>query len=77
MEVLHEKMGVDVSWSAWRALNARDLASVREKLDAEAFEAAWAEGGAMTLEEVVAGALAESIYFRTSARGPSRSPSSE
>lgn len=61
VEVLHEKTSVDVSWSAWRALNERDLAGVREKLDAEAFEVAWAEGRAMTLEEVVAEALTESI----------------
>jgi len=58
-EALGEKMGVEVSWSAWRTLNERGLAAARELIDAEAFDAAWAEGRALTLEEVVAEALAE------------------
>ncbi len=56
-EALREKMGVAVSWSAWRTLNERDLAIARGKLDEETFEAAWAEGRAMTLEEAVGEAL--------------------
>jgi hypothetical protein len=56
---LREKTGVGVSWSAWRGLNERDLASTREALGPEAFEAARAEGRAMTLEETVAEVLAE------------------
>jgi tetratricopeptide (TPR) repeat protein len=58
-EALREKTGVGVSWSAWRGLNERDLASTREALGPEAFEAARAEGRAMTLEETVAEVLAE------------------
>ena len=60
VEALCETMGVDVPSLAWRALNERDLAGAREQLDAGTFDAAWAEGRAMTLEEVVAEALAES-----------------
>jgi len=59
-EAICETMGVDVPSPAWRALNGRDLADAREQLDAGTFDAAWAEGRAMTLEEVVAEALAES-----------------
>ena len=59
VEALSEKMGVEVSWSAWRALNERDLTTTREKLSPEAFEKTWAEGRRMTLEEAVAEALAK------------------
>ena len=61
-EALCETMGVDVPSPAWRALNERDLAGAREQLDAETFDAAWAEGRAMTLEETVVEALVESTY---------------
>lgn len=54
VEALSEKMGVEVSWSAWRTLNERDLATTRGKLGEETFEAAWAEGRAMTFEQAVA-----------------------
>src|SRR5262249_16644242 len=37
----------------------RDMGAVRGQLDKEAFEAAWAEGQAMTLEQAVACALSE------------------
>jgi ATP/maltotriose-dependent transcriptional regulator MalT len=57
VEALREKMGVGVSWSAWRTLNERDLATARENLDAETFEAAWAEGRTMNFEQAVAYAL--------------------
>jgi hypothetical protein len=60
VETLRETMGVDVPSPAWRALNERDLKDAREQLDAETFDAAWTEGRAMTLEEAVAEALAES-----------------
>jgi tetratricopeptide (TPR) repeat protein len=60
VETLCETMGVDVPSPAWRALNERDLAGAREQLDAETFDVAWAEGRAMTLEEAVVEALAES-----------------
>ncbi|CAA9430836.1 MAG: hypothetical protein AVDCRST_MAG01-01-2927 [uncultured Rubrobacteraceae bacterium] len=56
-DALSEKTGAGVSWSVLRNLNERDLAVTREMLDSEAFEAAWAEGRAMTLEEAVAYAL--------------------
>lgn len=39
------------------AYDERDIESVRAQLDESAFEAAWAEGLAMTLEEVIAYAL--------------------
>jgi hypothetical protein len=58
-DALSEKTGAGVSWSVLRNLNERDLAVTREMLDSEAFEAAWAEGRAMTLEEAVAYALSE------------------
>ncbi len=53
-EALCETMGVDVPSPAWRALNERDLARTRERLASETFDAAWAEGRAMTLQETVA-----------------------
>ena len=40
-----------------RNLNERDLVITRGMLDPQAFEAAWAEGRAMTLEQAVAYAL--------------------
>ena len=58
-DALSEKTGAGVSWSVLRSLNERDLTSTREMLDPEAFEAAWAEGRAMTLEQAVAYALSE------------------
>ena len=58
-DALSEKTGAGVSWSVLRSLNERDLASAREMLDPEAFEKAWAEGRAMTLEEAVGYALSE------------------
>jgi hypothetical protein len=58
-EALCEKMGVHVPSPAWRTLNEGDLARVREKLDGETFDAAWAQGRAMTLKEAVVEALAE------------------
>jgi hypothetical protein len=58
-DALSEKTGAGVSWSVLQSLNERDLATTREMLDPEVFEAAWAEGRAMTLEEAVAEALKE------------------
>ena len=52
-----ERTGADVSWSAWRSLNERDLAAAREMLDPETFERAWTVGLAMTLEEAIEEAL--------------------
>jgi predicted ATPase/DNA-binding XRE family transcriptional regulator len=59
VDALRESTGADVSWTAWRDLNERDLAAARENLDAETFDAARAEGRTMTFEEAVAEALAE------------------
>ena len=53
-EALCEKMGVEVSWSAWRTLNERSLTIARGQLDEETFAAAWAEGRGMSFEEAVA-----------------------
>ncbi len=61
METLNEKMGVEVSWSAWRILNRRDLSVARVLLGAEAFEKARMEGRAMTLDEAVVEAPAEVV----------------
>ncbi len=58
-DALGERTGAGVSWSVLRGLNERDLATARESLDQEAFERAWAEGGAMTPEEAVACAHSE------------------
>ena len=60
LESLRERMGVAAPWGAWQPLGERDLTTAREELDPETFEAAWAEGRAMKLEEAVAEALAES-----------------
>lgn len=60
-EALRETMGVDIPSPAWRALNERDLARAREQLAPETFDAARAEGRAMTLEETVAEAAAEDV----------------
>jgi hypothetical protein len=43
-----------------RADYERWVAAVRAQLGAEAFAAEWAEGGAMTLEQAIASALAGS-----------------
>ena len=59
-EALYEKTGTVPAFPATQALYERDLASVRAQLDIETLEAAWAQGRAMTLEEVVTEALAES-----------------
>ncbi len=56
-EALCETMGVDVPSPAWRALNERDLARVREKLDSDTLAAAWAEGRAVTFEQTVENVL--------------------
>ena len=60
-EALREKMGVEVPSPAWRALNERDVTLARGRLEEETFGAAWAAGRALTLEEVVAEAVAEAL----------------
>ncbi len=59
-EALYEKSGTVPAFPATQSLYERDLANVRAQLDIETLEAAWAQGRAMTLEEVVAEALADS-----------------
>ncbi len=44
----------------WRELYERHLAALRTRLDADELAAAWAEGRALTSDEAVAEALAES-----------------
>jgi ATP/maltotriose-dependent transcriptional regulator MalT len=59
-ETLREVTGVSMhTLGTHRALYERQVAALRERLDAETFGAAWAEGRKMTLEEAVAEALAE------------------
>lgn len=41
---------------------ARDVATLRDQLGEEAFDAAWAEGRAMTLEQAIASALKETAH---------------
>jgi hypothetical protein len=68
-------MGVEVPSPAWRALNERDVTLARERLEEETFGAAWAAGRALTLEEVVAEAVAEAlagVARRLTRTGPER-----
>jgi predicted ATPase/DNA-binding XRE family transcriptional regulator len=59
-EALREVTGISMhSVGTHRVLYERQVAALRERLDAETFEAAWAEGRAMTLEEAVGEALGE------------------
>lgn len=58
-EALREKTSAVPAFPATQTLYEQDLANARAQLDTETFEAAWAESRAMTLEEVVAEALAE------------------
>jgi len=56
---LREIIGVSASVSAGDAAYVRSLAAARAALGDDPFEAAWAEGRAMTLEQAVAYALDE------------------
>jgi predicted ATPase/DNA-binding SARP family transcriptional activator len=51
-----------------RAAYERDLATMRDRLNAAAWQAAWAEGQAMTLEQAIAEALTEEPAARAHAR---------
>jgi predicted ATPase/transcriptional regulator with XRE-family HTH domain len=55
-EALRESIGVAI-WPVRRALYDHALDTVRAALDAEAFDVAWAEGRAMTIEQAVGYAL--------------------
>ena len=60
-KALGDAASVTVAFPPAQALYEQDLANVRAQLDAEAFEASWTEGLAMTVEEAVSQALAENI----------------
>ena len=60
-EALREVTGTPIQYKLRQALYKRQVAALREQLDAETFKAAWAEGRAMTLEEAITEALVESI----------------
>jgi non-specific serine/threonine protein kinase len=59
-DALREAMGTP--WTVWEAAeNKADVARLRTQLGDEAFQAAWAEGRAMTLEQAVAYALESAV----------------
>lgn len=59
-KALSDAASVTIAFPPARALYEQDLANVRAQLDAEVLEASWSEGLAMTVQEAVAEALAES-----------------
>jgi hypothetical protein len=59
-EALRELTGTPIQYAGHQTLYERQVAALREQLDAETIDAAWSEGREMTLEEAVAEALAES-----------------
>ena len=59
-EALLEKMGFGVQSSDLLEIE-RNVAATREQLDKVAFEAAWSDGRAMSLEQAIAFALEEEI----------------
>ncbi len=52
LEVLHTQLPL-----MWRKLHGDDVSAAREALGTEAFDAAWAEGRAMTLDQAITHAL--------------------
>jgi predicted ATPase len=70
-DIVHAAKLLGAAANQWRAIGAvrfpldragyeRDLARVRELLDGQTFEAAWAEGEAMTADQAISFALARS-----------------
>ena len=59
-EALRERTGSVITMPLWRQLYERHLATLRAQLAADELAAAWAEGRALTPDEAVAEALAES-----------------
>jgi len=59
-EALRERTGSAIAMPLWCELYERHLAALRTRLDANGLAAAWAEGRALTPDEAVAEALAES-----------------
>lgn len=53
VEAVSTTMGVDVSWSVWRAQRDKDIAQLRDQLDTKRFAALWAEGKTMELEQTI------------------------
>jgi predicted ATPase len=64
-DAVGEAASVTIAFPPTRALYEQDLATVRARLDAKAFEASWEEGRAMTMKEAVAEALAENSRAAT------------
>jgi len=64
-EAMGEAASVTIAFPPTRALYEQDLATVRARLDAQAFQASWAEGQAMTVQEAVAEALDEDTRAAT------------
>jgi ATP/maltotriose-dependent transcriptional regulator MalT len=56
-EALREKIGTPIQYAGHQALYERQVAMLREQLDAETCDAAWAKGQAMTFEEAMEYAL--------------------
>lgn len=56
-EALREMTGTPIQYAGHRALYERQVAALREQLNAKTFDAAWAEGQAMTFEQAVEYAL--------------------
>jgi hypothetical protein len=59
-EALRERTGSAIAMPLWCELYGRHLAALRIRLDANGLAEAWAEGRALTPDEAVAEALAES-----------------
>jgi ATP/maltotriose-dependent transcriptional regulator MalT len=64
-EAMGEAASVTIAFPPTRALYEQDLATVRARLDAQAFQASWAEGRAMTMQVAVAEALDEDTRAAT------------
>ena len=59
-EALRERTGSTATVTPWRELYERHLAALRAQLDARELAARWTEGRALTPDEPVAEAVAES-----------------
>jgi hypothetical protein len=64
-DAIGEAASVTIAFPPTRPLYEQDLATVRARLDAEAFEAYWEGGRTMTMKEAVAEALAENARAAT------------
>ncbi len=66
-EALLETLGIIIPASDWSTLD-RSVELAREQLDEATFEAAWAEGRAMSLEQAISYALEAGQFTRDSSR---------